>query len=63
MSTINRTIFQVLVLWFHVGIGPMIGTGPMQPRQRMRNGLGSLDGAKKQPKTTACEAALTDPNR
>jgi hypothetical protein len=30
MSTIGIAICRSLLLWFHLGIGPMIGGGPMQ---------------------------------
>jgi hypothetical protein len=30
MSSVNNAILRVLILWFHVGIGPMIGRGPME---------------------------------
>jgi hypothetical protein len=32
MSMIGIAICRSLLLWFHLGIGPMIGAGPMQPR-------------------------------
>lgn len=32
MSTISIAICRSLLLWFHLGIGPMIGAGPMRPR-------------------------------
>jgi hypothetical protein len=50
MSTIINTIAYVVVLWFHVGVGPMIGTGPMDPRPKMRRGAGRLGSAEKRPK-------------
>jgi hypothetical protein len=31
---IGETIFQIIALWFHVGVGPMIGMGPMDRRGR-----------------------------
>ena len=41
---IGETIFQIVALWFHVGVGPMIGMGPMdRPRfiSRRRPGTAS----------------------
>ena len=32
MSIISSTICRAFVLWLHLGIGPMIGAGPMQAR-------------------------------
>jgi hypothetical protein len=63
MSAINKTIFHAIVLWLHVGIGPMIGSGPMQPRQWMRNGVGRRGSAAKRPKTAAGAAAFANPKR
>jgi hypothetical protein len=34
MSTISKAIYQIVVLWLHVGVGPMLGAGPMNPRQK-----------------------------
>ena len=32
MSMISTAIFRSLLLWLHLGIGPMIGAGPMRVR-------------------------------
>ena len=32
MSTLSTAICRSLLLWLHIGIGPMIGAGPMQAR-------------------------------
>ena len=30
-NAIGTTVFQIVALWFHVGIGPLIGMGPLDP--------------------------------
>jgi hypothetical protein len=52
MSTIIKTVAHVVVLWFHVGVGPMIGTGPMDPRPKTRSGAGRLGPAEKRPRAS-----------
>ena len=32
MSKIATAIFRSFLLWWHLGIGPLIGAGPMQAR-------------------------------
>jgi hypothetical protein len=34
MSTISTAICRSFLLWWHLGIGPMIGAGPMQAQVR-----------------------------
>jgi hypothetical protein len=33
MSTISTAICRSLLLWWHLGIEPLIGAGPMQPHR------------------------------
>lgn len=41
MSAINNAILRAVVLWVHVGIGPLFGRGPIEAcrtmQQRARN--------------------------
>jgi hypothetical protein len=41
MSSINNVIVRAVALWIHVGIGPLLGCGPMETgqtaQQRSRN--------------------------
>jgi hypothetical protein len=46
MLMLNKPILEALVVWFHVGIGPLIGSGPMKVRQgarRTRSDLSESD--------------------
>ena len=63
MSTINKNIFHAVALWFYVGIGPMIGSGLMELRQRMRSGVGRLGSAEKRQKTSHDNPLLPIPYR
>jgi hypothetical protein len=36
MSPLSKAVIRLGVLWFHVGIGPMIGLGPMDTRRERR---------------------------
>jgi hypothetical protein len=39
MSKIGTPICRSFLLWWHIGIGPMIGAGPMQARPgRLKSG-------------------------
>ena len=63
MSTINKNIFHAVALWFYVGIGPMIGSGLMELRQRMRSGVGRLGSAEKRQKTSHYKPTFANPHR
>lgn len=60
MSTINNTVLRVVALWFHVGIGPMVGTGPMEHHLRTRRGVRRLGSAEKR-LATAMPIPIAEP--
>jgi len=33
MSTLVKAVLHAAVLWFHVGVGPLIGSGPLDSRR------------------------------
>jgi hypothetical protein len=63
MATINNTILRVVALWFYVGIGPLVGTGPMEHHLRTRRGVRRLGSAEKRPATAIRKPAFANPNR
>jgi hypothetical protein len=61
---IGKAFFQIIALWFHVGVGPMIGMGPMDRRPRSRAGrsasLTNGRGHQFQPPIAAVPPAVRD---
>jgi hypothetical protein len=51
MSPLSKAVIGLGALWFHVGIGPLLGTGPMDVRQERppRNGGRKLAAQPRQP--------------
>jgi hypothetical protein len=42
MSTLSKAIGQTALLWLHVGVGPLIGTGPLDPCRPSQRPAGAI---------------------
>jgi hypothetical protein len=49
MLLLSKAVIRLGVLWFHVGIGPLIGLGPMDIRYERRTRSGRRDADQHRP--------------
>jgi hypothetical protein len=61
MSPVHKALLHIGVLWFHVGIGPMIGMGPMDARRKPRTRSGTRKVAEQQRQPVADGAIVAYP--